>query len=181
MSTTSPLTVPTPSGENLPRPELAFEFDGRALRGVLGHFATGIAVVLARDQEALVGITINSFTSVSLEPPLVLFCLAQGARFEESIKLTGQVGISFLTAEQEVYSRYFAKQPGGEALGTPQTWGPEGLLLDGCAAGMLCTLEQRIEAGDHLIMLCRVKGIWQNPENAAALLYYRGRYATGHA
>lgn len=181
MSTTPPAAAPDASTSQPPAIPQAVEttFDSRTLRSALGHFATGIAVVLAREGHALHGMTINSFTSVSLEPPLVLFCVTHGAHFLEVLKQQKQVGFSFLTAEQETHSRYFARQAGGEALGEPRTWGPDGLLLEGCGAGLVGTLEQTFEAGDHLIVLCRVTGVWHNPDSAAALLYYRGRYATG--
>lgn len=152
------------------------EFAPRFLRSVFGLFATGVAVVTTRVDNDVDGVTINSFSSVSLEPALCLFCLDKGSNTLQRLQTDSELAITFLTAQQEQTSRYFALQSGGVQ---PEYWGEGAPFLVGGAGGLRCEVQQLIEAGDHVIVLCRIVALWQDPQHSDALLYYRGRYSVG--
>lgn len=155
---------------------LHLEFSHRSLRSVFGLFATGVAVVTTRVGDDVDGVTINSFSSVSLDPPLCLFCLDKGSNTLQRLHTGSEVAITFLTAQQEQTSRYFALQSGGVP---PEYWGDGAPFLVGGAGGIRCEVQQLLEAGDHVIVLCRISALWQDPKHSDALLYYRGRYSIG--
>ncbi len=131
---------------------------GRALRDVMAQFATGITVLTARGELAH-GMTANAFTSVSLDPPMVLCCVARTARMHDAILDARNFGVSVLSTEQEHVARYFAsrgREPGmaqfervdwfpGRYTGVP--------LLAGSLAWLECDLAEVYEGGDHSIFL----------------------------
>ena len=86
------------------------ELDPKALRGVLGYFVTGVAVITTEDERGPVGLTANSFASVSLQPPLVLFCVHRSSRVRQRLDDSVFVGVNILGEEQERVSRQFASQ-----------------------------------------------------------------------
>jgi len=156
--------------------DITTTFDSRQLRRTLGLFGTGIAVVAVQVGDETHGMTINSFASVSLEPPLILLCLDTRAKALGWIQEAKRFSISFLGADQEKHSRRFAGQSGGEDLEEPLFWGEHPPFVTGSAGGLRCTLHQTLEAGDHWIVLGKVEGIWQSEEARGALLYFRGSY-----
>jgi flavin reductase (DIM6/NTAB) family NADH-FMN oxidoreductase RutF len=166
--------------------KLDTEFTPRDFRNTVGRFATGIAVVTTRVGDDVAGMTVNSFTSVSLEPPLVLICVEKGGTFLERITsmtergLPQEFAVSFLTAEQEGHSRRFARQEGGEELLEPVFWGEGPPFVHGASGGVSCVVHQTVDAGDHVVVIGRVTALWEAGEERGALLYYRGRYRTGH-
>src|SRR5437773_1202712 len=85
-------------------------FSTRDFRSTLGAFATGITVVTTQGPDHAYGLTANAFTSVSLDPPLVLVCVANGTRGSESIQQNGVFAVNILGADQEPYSRFFASR-----------------------------------------------------------------------
>lgn len=149
------------------------DFSTRELRNVCGLFTTGVAVVTIAVEGHVYGITVNSFTSVSLHPPLVLFCLSIDSRFLTQLSENFALAINFLTEEQEIHSRYFANQSGGEV---PEYLHHLAPILRDAAGGLLCAVDRFIPAGDHVIVLSRVQGIWTHQEPSGSLLYHRGRY-----
>lgn len=130
----------------------------RALRDVMGQFATGVTVVTAHGEKAH-GMTANAFTSVSLEPPLVLCCVAHTARLHPAILDARRFGVSVLAAEQESLARYFTNKsrPEGMAQFDRVDWFPgrhTGVpLLTGSLAWVECELAEVYEGGDHSIFL----------------------------
>lgn len=160
-------------------PVLQAEFGSRELRNTLGLFATGIVIMTQRLGEDLAGITLNSFTSVSLDPPLILVSLDRAARMLERLSQAPAFAISILGPDQEVISRHFARQKGGENPPQPLYWEAGPPFISGATGGLDCVVEQQIEAGDHILILGRVRGIWQESESQGGLLYYRGRYVEG--
>jgi flavin reductase (DIM6/NTAB) family NADH-FMN oxidoreductase RutF len=153
-------------------------FDSRAFRHALGCFPTGIAVITATSEEAShIGITVNSFTSVSLDPPLVLWCIhrdsrrlrafADGPGFTVSILASGHKAVSARLAGQGEHNL------DGIAL-TPTVLGPPA-LADSLAV-FECALESVQEAGDHTILIGRVLRFAQHDGAGAPLVYYKGRY-----
>lgn len=134
----------------------------RALRDVMAQFATGITVLTARGNLAH-AMTANAFTSVSLDPPMVLCCIARTARMHETILDANGFGVSVLSSEQEGLARYFASRgrPAGMAQFDRIDWFPghhTGVpLLTGSLAWLECDLEEVYEGGDHSIFLGLVR------------------------
>lgn len=151
-------------------------FDPKAFRQALGAFTTGVAVVTAASEAEPVGITVNSFTSVSLEPPLVLWCLKKDShRYRAFVDAAGYT-ISILGTEHESVSSRLARQ--GEHKLTDMDLlatelGPPA-LADALAI-FECKAHAVHEGGDHEILVGRVLRFARR-EAGAPLIYYRGRY-----
>ncbi len=151
----------------------------RLLRRAMGHFATGVAVVTARDGEGRAfGTTANSLTSVSLEPPLLLVCLTHGSETLTALRATGRFGVSVLGASQRELSDRFAKPA------SPTTWlgvrtaDAGGVpLLHGAAATAECEVHELLPGGDHAIVVGHVVGADHVDGPHEPLLYHRGAYA----
>jgi 3,4-dihydroxy-2-butanone 4-phosphate synthase len=152
---------------------------GRLMRDVMGHFATGVTVVTARGEDgAPVGTTANAISSVSLDPPLLLACLARSSETLAAIRAEGRFAINVLAAEQRHHSDRFAKK--GEAvrahevefadhdLGVP--------VLPGALATIACEVEAIYPAGDHEIVIGNARHLDQREPGARPLLFYRGSY-----
>jgi flavin reductase (DIM6/NTAB) family NADH-FMN oxidoreductase RutF len=129
------------------------------LRAALGQFATGVAVVTTRGLDGRsVGLTINSFSSVSLEPPLVLWSLARRSSSLADFAAARTVAIHVLSAGQEALARRFAAPCADRFAGLARSIGPNGVpLLEGGVARFICTPHDRREAGDHVIFIVRVE------------------------
>lgn len=151
------------------------EGDPRAFRLALGSFATGVTVVTARDpQGEPVGITANSFASVSLDPPLVLWSPARRSSRFAAFAAAESFAVHVLSQRQQAVCDAFVRAQGGfDAV--PWTEGPEELpLLDGCLARFLCRREAMLDGGDHVILLGRV---WAaERREGAPLVFQAGRY-----
>jgi len=131
----------------------------RGLRDALGCFATGITVVTARAPDGLVaGVTANSFCSVSLEPPLVLWCLAKAAPSRSVFARATHFAVHVLAENQLHISDRFCKPSKNKFAGLEVSEGLGGApLLGGVVALFECLREQRHDAGDHVIILGRVE------------------------
>lgn len=152
--------------------------DATIFRSALGRFASGITVVTTLHADARpLGVTISAFASVSLEPPLILFCLGHGSgqigdfvgctRFAVNLLSEGQVEAS------EVFASHLADK--FERVAWHRT--RDGyVLLEGCLAAIKCERETTHEAGDHTIILGRVHGIEGLTNETGPLLRYRGAY-----
>lgn len=151
----------------------------RALREVMAQFATGITVLTARGELAH-GMTANAFTSVSLDPPMVLCCVARTARMHDAILSARNFGVSVLSGEQEGVARYFASRgrPAGLAQFDRVDWFPgrhTGVpLLTGSLAWIECDLAEVYEGGDHSIFLGTVRSASRGGGNA--LLFHGGGF-----
>jgi flavin reductase (DIM6/NTAB) family NADH-FMN oxidoreductase RutF len=155
--------------------------DALEYRRVVGRFATGVTVVTTVLDGSHHALTANSFTSVSLDPFLVLFCPEKVARFHDAVLASGSFAVSVLAQGQEQVSRRFAAR--GRPLehqfdGIEHSTGPlTGAVL---IAGALSTLECRTvvttEAGDHTVVIGEVLGLGVPAPAAEPLLYYEGRY-----
>ncbi|HPE25223.1 MAG: flavin reductase family protein [Rhodobacteraceae bacterium] len=146
----------------------------RAFRDVLGHFATGVVVVTAKGPRGPVGITANSFTSVSLDPPLVLWCAAKRSERYESFLAAGHYAVHVLAADQLAMCRHFARSGDDFSPFAPDET-PEGLpALPGCLARIDCAAEARHDGGDHAILIGRV--LRATLREGDPLLFWRGRY-----
>ncbi|WP_084653627.1 flavin reductase family protein [Nocardioides insulae] len=155
----------------------------RRFRDVMGHFASGITVVTAQGEHDLLGLTCQSFTSVSLDPPLVLFVPAHSSRAWPLIREVGRFCVNVLSADQEWISDQFAgrwvpgithKYDGVEWSRSPVTGSP---LITGSLAFVDCSVDAVHPAGDHDIVVGRVHAMG-HAETGAPLLYDRGHYRT---
>jgi 3-hydroxy-9,10-secoandrosta-1,3,5(10)-triene-9,17-dione monooxygenase reductase component len=149
--------------------------DPAEMRRVLGSFATGVVVVTGEVEGEPVGFACQSFASVSLDPPLVLFCPAHTSTSWPRIATTGRFAVNVLAADQRDISVRFATTGVDKFAGlewTPTEWGP---ALGGTLASVLCTIEQVHPAGDHDIVVGRVQRLLTHREDGP-LLFFRGGY-----
>ena len=153
------------------------EFDCRAFRDALGCFATGIAVVTACAPDgSFVGLTVNSFNSVSLDPPLVLWSLDLGSPSLDAFRNATHYAVNILAAGQEEISQRFAMRAADKFGDLDVCTGFGGVpLLHGCCAWFECANEAQYPGGDHLIFLGRVERFSADAARAP-LLYHGGRY-----
>jgi len=151
--------------------------DCRAFRGALGSFATGVTVVTALSPDGQpMGLTVNSFAAVSLQPPLVLWSLAVSANLLESFRRASHYCINVLTADQEDLSNRFATWPVDRFAGLHWHPGAGGApLLPGCCASFEVANEAAHPGGDHTIFVGRVERFSETPA-VAPLLFHAGRY-----
>ena len=146
-------------------------------RALLSNFATGITIVSCQDNQGRkIGATINSFSSVSLKPPLVLFSLAHDTYWRDALLAADTLAISMLAADQTAISNRFAV-PGPDhwqGIDAPMT--PRGApLIPGHIGALECQISQQIPAGDHVIALCQVTKLIAGSD-AAPLIYFRSTY-----
>ncbi len=147
---------------------------GRDFRAALGRYATGVTVVTARTARGPVGITANSFTSVSLDPPLVLWCPAKSSARLSAFTVADHYAIHVLAADQIDLCRRFARS-GEDFAGLDPAETPDGLpLLHGCLARFDCAAHAVHEGGDHAILVGRVLRAFVR--NGTPLLFWHGRY-----
>jgi flavin reductase (DIM6/NTAB) family NADH-FMN oxidoreductase RutF len=152
----------------------AVEQAARALRQVMGRFATGVTVVTTVDRNTVHGMTANSFLSVSLRPPLVLVSLGR-CRLNEMLPRTGRYGVSVLAHDQEQFAAHFAAQR-VSAVEPTFVW-HEGLpLLDGALAHLVCRVVDVHPAGDHVLWIGEVEHL--HHRDGEPLLFYTGRFGT---
>jgi len=144
-------------------------------------FATGVTIVTARTPAGvLVGLTANSFNSVSLNPPLVLWSLAQAAGSMAALSAGSHYAINILAADQKDLAERFASGRADRWQGVAYTDGASGApLLDGAAASFECFNRSRYEEGDHVIFVGEVERCTHRA-GAAPLLFHGGRFYTEH-
>lgn len=151
--------------------------DQRAFRDAMGRFVTGVAVATTIGADGVpLGVTINSFTSVSLDPPLVLFCLERRARSLPAFLDAGCFAVNLLAADQRSLSVRFARDAADWKGVAHSSWMTGAPVLDGVVAACDCVLETTFDGGDHLILVGRVHRIDAAPDREP-LVYHRGRYA----
>jgi flavin reductase (DIM6/NTAB) family NADH-FMN oxidoreductase RutF len=150
-------------------------------RRVLSHFASGVTIVTTVDaNHRPTGLTASAFTSVSLEPPLILVCVAHSSQSYPALVASGRFAVNFLRADQQEASRRFATSKIESAAkfdGVPYRLGSLGLpLLDEALAYVECVTANRHEEGDHTVFIGRVEAC--GTTDGAPLLYFRGKYAS---
>jgi flavin reductase ActVB len=145
-------------------------------RTAMRCFAAGVTVVTTRDPDGRpTGLTASAFTSVSLEPPLVLVCVDHAAAAHPSVRTHGWFAVNVLRREQEPLSRRFAASGGDKFTGVPYREGWAHLpVLEGVLAALECRVVATHEAGDHTIFVGRVEGITLG--RGLPLLYFDGDY-----
>jgi flavin reductase (DIM6/NTAB) family NADH-FMN oxidoreductase RutF len=152
--------------------------DQQALREALGRFATGVTVVTTRTQQgSFEGVTANSFAAVSLGPPLVLWSLRSGARSLAGFLASNCFAINVLSREQAHISRHFATPQVDKFGGVDFGLGVDGCpIFDRSLAIFECRTENRVEAGDHVILIGRV--VRAHYGDGMPLVFASGRYGT---
>ena len=151
--------------------------DSRSFRNALGEFATGVAIVTTQvGDDAPIGITVNSFSSVSLDPPLVLWCLDKGSDRLDAFEKCQGFTINILAAAQQDLSNRMSRSGQPYLDGVPVDEGENGCpYLSEALATFECDVHARHDAGDHIIMVGRVKSFHQ-PCAETPLIYHRGSY-----
>ncbi|MET0627896.1 MAG: flavin reductase family protein [Acidimicrobiia bacterium] len=159
-----------------PRGEVVVTPDDRRFREVLGHFATGVTIITAVDDGEPVGISANAFTSLSLEPPLVLFCVARSSSTWPRIERAGVFAVNILGEHHESLSQLFATKGADRFTSTPWRVGVSGApVLDEAIAYVDCEFEAQYPGGDHLIVVGRVVDL-DVRDGGSPLLFYKGSY-----
>lgn len=157
-----------------PGPEHALE-----LRAALGTFPTGVTVITAatwmEGKVTPVAMTANSFTSVSLNPPLILWCPAQVSARHDAFVNAVHFSVHILSEDQRIVAQHFARC-GDDFSAIPHHIGPQGVpQLDGCVTRLDCTTEQVMDGGDHSIILGRVRRA--HVSDARPLAFCTGRFS----
>ena len=148
-------------------------------RDAIGHFATGVTVITSIDADGEpVGTTASAVTSLSLDPPLILVCFDRSSRTLESLVGHGAFAVNVLGARQQHLSANFARR--GLAAAWDEVRHRRGRTgsprIDGVIATLECTVEHRLEGGDHEIVVGRVREVETTADDASPLIYWRGRY-----
>lgn len=150
--------------------------DEASFRTVLGHFATGVTIITSMDGDEPVGVAANAFSSVSLEPPMVLFCAGRTSTTWPKIEANGQFAVNILNEHQEDVCRVFA-MPGADRF-TRIGWRPStngSPLLHDALAFVDCSVDETVDAGDHVVVLGRVHELGVL-SGEGPLIFYRGGY-----
>lgn len=151
--------------------------DEKNFRKVLGHLPTGVAVVTAEDGGQPTGMAINSLTSVSLKPPLILLCPAKTSQTWPGIRRAGRFCINVMAAHQEAACRQLSQKHVDRFADLTLVERRSGPALADAIAWMDCELFEEHDAGDHTIVVARVLAVEAVPDTEP-LVFFRGRYGT---
>ena len=160
-------------------PEQSPEFDQRDFRNALGHFGTGVTVITTVDQSGQTyGVTVSSFNSVSLSPPLVLWSQVKAAPSHQAFIQSPYFVVNILAESLKDISNHFAKPNDDKFKGIAHHLSPEGIpILEGTLGHFICKKENDVEGGDHLIFIGRVMSYSYNTaEDTAPLFFWKGKY-----
>jgi flavin reductase (DIM6/NTAB) family NADH-FMN oxidoreductase RutF len=154
-------------------------FDVGGFRRALGNYATGVTVVTTRTPDGgPTGVTVNSFTSVSLEPPLVSFCLSNRSTLLSAFATADHFAVNVLARHQQALADRFAKPSRNDWLGIDYRLGAHDCaLLAGAMATFECVRHAAYPAGDHVILVGEVRAFEVAP-TCEPLTFYRGKYGT---
>lgn len=138
--------------------------DSRALRDAFGRFATGVTVVTTQSSRGPVGITANSFASVSMDPPLLLWCPAKSSKRHEAFVCASHFALHVMGTEQDEVTRAFTKRSDAFDL-CDWTLSETGVpLIAGCPARFECEIRDRIDAGDHTVIVAKITRVTTDAE-----------------
>jgi flavin reductase (DIM6/NTAB) family NADH-FMN oxidoreductase RutF len=155
--------------------------DPQSYRRILGHFLSGVAIVTGMGEEGPAGLAVNSFTAVSLDPPLVAFFPAIRSTSWPRIRAAGRFCVNILGHDQEDVCRRFALSGADKFAGLRWSPSPNGSpLIDGCLAWIDCSLDGEHPAGDHTLALGRVLALDACVDADHPLAFYRGAYGRFH-
>ena len=149
--------------------------DPKLFRKTMGCFATGVTIVTTKSDGELHGMTVNSFTSVSMQPMLVLICLANGAHTTAAVQAKGWFVVNILEERQAELSKRFAQPDEDRYAGVNFTLNEYDLpVLSNCVAHLVCRVHRIDPGGDHIIVVGEVVKV--GLREAAPLLFFRGAY-----
>ena len=161
-------TEDRPEGQN---------FSSRELRDALGQFATGITVITAVNDGAPVGFACQSFSALSLDPPLILFCPNKSSSSWKGIEKAGKFVVNILSENQEDVSSTFGRRGDDKFAEIDWTPSPMGSpVITGVMAWLDCEIDQIPDGGAHWIVLGRVDRLGPTQRDIRPLLFYRGAY-----
>jgi flavin reductase (DIM6/NTAB) family NADH-FMN oxidoreductase RutF len=150
--------------------------DPAEFRRVLSNFATGLTIITAMTDEGPVGFTCQSFASLSLDPPMVLFCVSKTSSTWPRIKRAGSLCVNVLSTHQQALSSKFSMSGIDKFAGVEFGLSPSGSpLLPGAVAWLDCSLEADYEGGDHVIAVAAVEDLAAY-HDSSPLLFHRGHY-----
>lgn len=157
--------------------EIAAGIEPGHFRTVLGHYATGVCVITGCDEQGhATGLVVGSFTSVSLDPPLVAFFPDRKSTSWPRVRVRGRFCVNVLAEDQQDLCNGFASKGGDKFKGVGHRLSANGSpILDGVLAYVDCTIEDEIDAGDHTIVVGRVQNLLVE-RDAGPLLFFRGAY-----
>lgn len=151
--------------------------DSHHFREALGSLPAGVSVVTAHHKGEAIGITVSSFTSLSLSPPLILFCLDRKSKNRTAFSSRKKFSVNILNNEQKHLAQHFAAAAKKSWDNVPHTEGKHGIrLLHGAVASLSCTVTKHVSAGDHVIIIGKVDAISTVDKHARPLLYWRRHY-----
>jgi flavin reductase (DIM6/NTAB) family NADH-FMN oxidoreductase RutF len=158
-----------------PRP-LVHAADPATLRQVFGCFPSGVVAVCAEVDGRPVGMAVSSFTSVSLDPPLVSICVDRGSSTWPTLRLAPRLGLSVLNERHDIACRQLSSKDGDRFAGLPLRHTLErAILIDGATAWLDCSHYAELEAGDHDIALLRIRALSADP-TTGPLVFHRSRF-----
>lgn len=165
------------SAVNDETPAEPIDFDSREFRNVLGHFATGVTVVTGTADGAPLGLAANAFSSVSLDPPLILVCMSATSETWPVIRKTGAFAVNVLGEHQHEICRRFGRKniDRFESLDweTAITGAP---VFPDALAWIDCVIDAEHSAGDHTVVIGRVVALARQHEGGRPLLFFQGTY-----
>jgi 3-hydroxy-9,10-secoandrosta-1,3,5(10)-triene-9,17-dione monooxygenase reductase component len=154
------------------------DFDGAHFRAVLGHFPTGVTIVTGLDEGAPIGFTIGSFTSISLDPPLVGFFAMNDSDTWLAMAGTGGFCVNVLRNTQADLCWRFAQQGNEDQRFDGLAWRPAPVtgspIIDGVGAWIDCVIERTVVLGDHELVVGAVRALDHHAETHLPLVFYRG-------
>lgn len=149
------------------------------LRRAFGQFGTGVAIIALQDsQNRAVGLTVNSFASVSLEPPLLSWCLANDSQLFADVRQASRFSVNVLAADQLALSNRMAGAGSHILQDNEFDAGEHGTpLVQGALAHFDCHIHDRVELGDHIMLIGGIDAARHCAQGRAPLMYFRGNYA----
>jgi 3-hydroxy-9,10-secoandrosta-1,3,5(10)-triene-9,17-dione monooxygenase reductase component len=155
----------------------SIQIDPLHFRTVLGHLPTGVTVITAHGQGGPTGMAANSVTSVSLEPPLVLFCPARSSTTWPLIQETGAFCLNVMASDHEDLIRRFSTKDTDRFASVEWARRETGPALSGAVAWIECQIQNEYEAGDHLVVIAGVTAVEARSE-VEPLVFFRGSYGS---
>ena len=158
-----------------------FPFDATTFRRVLGHYPTGVSAITTIDAEGNpTGLAVGTFTSVSLDPPLVAFLPDRTSSTFPKIRESGKFCVNVLGADQESVCRALAVKGSDKFAGLK--WSPAPVtgmpIIDGVVAWIDCEVDSITEAGDHYVVIGRVRALDVHHSDSPPLLFFQGGYGS---
>ncbi len=149
------------------------DLDPARLREAFGIFPTGVVAVAAEVDGLLVGLAASSFTSVSLDPPLVSFSISRTSKTWPDLRRSAHLGVTVLADHQDAVCRQLAGVPEHRFVGVPVRISDDGAVtLDGGLARFECTIHAEVEAGDHVVVLLKLHAVDQS-DTSSPLVFHR--------